>query len=281
MPRPRAAAALVIAAAASAACNADWRDFSASRQLHGETRLDARVDYAAGRLVVRPAGSGDLYRIVATYDASHFAPLNSYDPTASQLRVGLLPQGAGFSVGRGIGGRQEMTVELSDAVPLDLDVSAGAAMSRLELGGLRLRTFSFRTGASRSDISFARPNPARCNRATITAGAADVRTAALGNSGCETLSYDGGVGHATLDLTGAWPDSARVNVSLALGALTLRLPRSLGIRLDMDQFLASFPTTGWERDGAGFVSAGYAGATRHLFIHLSASIGGVDVEWVP
>jgi hypothetical protein len=67
---------------------------------------------------------------------------------------------------------------------------------------------------------------------------------------------------------------------MAVGALTLRLPRDVGIRLTLDRFLSSFPATGWTRQGNAYLSPGYARTTRRLDLALSSTLGGVDVEWV-
>jgi hypothetical protein len=94
------------------------------------------------------------------------------------------------------------------------------------------------------------------------------------------VEFDGGVGKVLLDLTGTWPSDARVRVQMAVGALTLRLPRDLGIRLTLDRFLSSFPASGWTRQGNAYLSPGYAHSARHLDLALSSTLGGIDVEWV-
>jgi hypothetical protein len=71
-----------------------------------------------------------------------------------------------------------------------------------------------------------------------------------------------------------------VDVSMALGELTLRLPRRVGVRITLDKFLASFEPEGLQRDGSGYVTPGYEAAARHLDISLKAAVGGVKIDWV-
>ena len=83
-----------------------------------------------------------------------------------------------------------------------------------------------------------------------------------------------------LDFAGAWTSSSQVDVSMALGELTLRLPRRVGVRITLDKFLATFEPEGLQRDGTSYVTAGYQTAARHLDIALTAAVGGVKVDWV-
>ena len=257
------------------------RDFSASRQLHGETRLTARVEYGAGTLRLAPGAPGDLYRLALAYDAERYRPVSAFDAGAGAVRLGLVSAGAGgFHIGSRRQLDQEALVTLSTAVALDLSLQLGAVEADIELGGLQLEALDLSTGASRTTLRFSRPTAGHCAHASISAGAADMSVLGLGNSRCRSISFEGGVGKALLDLSGAWPADAHVSAHMAVGALTLRLPRDVGIRLTLDRFLSSFPTAGWTRQGNAYLSPGYARTTRHLDLAISSALGGVDVEWV-
>jgi len=65
-----------------------------------------------------------------------------------------------------------------------------------------------------------------------------------------------------------------------MGGLTLRIPRSVGVELTTEQFLATFQPAGFTRQGNQYTSANYATARRHLDVTLTTSLGGVSVEWV-
>jgi predicted membrane protein len=66
---------------------------------------------------------------------------------------------------------------------------------------------------------------------------------------------------------------------MAVGELTLRLPRRVGVRLTLDRFLASFEPAGLVRVGNAFESTDYARADRRLDIDVTTAVGGVKVEW--
>ena len=102
----------------------------------------------------------------------------------------------------------------------------------------------------------------------------------LGNSRCDRIAFEGGVGRVTLDFGGTWTTSSAVAVRMALGEVTLRLPRQVGVRITLDKFLASFDPQGLVRRGRSYLSPGYDQATRHLDIDVTTAVGGVTVDWL-
>ena len=257
------------------------RPFSTFRQLHGETRLNARLEYGSGNLRLQPGEPRELYRMSLSYDQDRFLPISDFDSPGGTVHLGLKARGEG---GVRVVSRNQLSqsalVSLSPRVELNLDLSLGAVDADLELGGLRLAELDVRTGASQATIRFSRPNTMRCRTATFSAGAAEVSVIGLGNSRCEEIQFDGGVGKVLLDFTGSPASDTRVEVKMAVGGISLRLPKAAGVRISMDKFLASFDAAGLIRRRGAFVSPNYDKADRKLDIELTTAIGGVDVEWV-
>ncbi|MGH7509333.1 MAG: hypothetical protein ACREMZ_07675 [Gemmatimonadales bacterium] len=257
------------------------RPFTTFRQLHGETRLHMRVEYAAGTLRLAPGRPAELYRMDLSYDEDRFEPVSDFDGGSASVVLGLrsLAQGGVRVVTRNQF-QQVARLSLSPRVDLALDLSLGAADAEVELGGLRVSALNLTTGASRTVVSFSQPNATRCRRATFSAGAAELSVLGLGNSRCDEITFEGGIGKVTLDFSGAWSSSSNVKVTMAMGGLTLRLPRSVGVRLHMDRFLSSFEPTGLVRRGDAFLSENYDRATRRLNLEITTAVGGVGVEWL-
>lgn len=277
----RALVALGLALAATPAAAQTMRTFTTARQQHGDTRLAARLEYAAGTLQVRPAPAGTLYRMQLTFDQDRFAPVGRFDAGTGAVLLGLRATGGtGLKVSSPQQLEQSAVVALSPAVDLSLDAALGAVEARLELGGLRLTGLALTATGSRTEVRFSRPNAARCRLADFRAGAAELTVAGLGNSRCDEIRVEGGVGKVELDFGGTWAGNTRATVKLAMGDLTLRLPRTVGIRLTMDRFLASFQPTGFERRPDGYVTPNWERAERRLEIALTTTIGGVSVEWL-
>jgi len=257
------------------------RPFATFRQRHGETRLSARLEYAAGNLRVAPGSPADLYRMDLSYDEDRYLPVSDFDTQTGSVVLGLKPAGQG---GVRVVSRNQLSqmaaVALSPAVDLNLDLTLGAVNADVELGGLSVTSLRVRTGASRAVIRFSQPNAARCDLASISAGAAEISVLGLGNSRCDEVEFEGGVGRVLLDFGGAWSSSSQVEVKMAVGELTLRLPRKVGLRITMDKFLSSFEPAGLVRRGNTFQSPDYARRDRHLDLDLTTAMGGVNVEWV-
>jgi hypothetical protein len=273
--------ALALAFQAGAARAQEMRPFTTFRQLHGETRLHASLEYAAGALRVAPGRPTELYRMDLAFDGERFVPISDYDAARNAVALGLRRGGTG---GVRVVSREQLqqsaNVAFSPSAELDLAVKLGAADADLELGGLHLAGLDFQTGASRSVVRFSRPNATRCRSAQLTSGAAELSVIGLGNSRCDRIVVEGGVGSVTLDFGGTWTSSSAVTVRMAVGQLTLRLPRGLGVRVTMDKFLSSFDPAGMIRQGNIFTTPGYDRAERRLDLEVRAAVGGVTVEWL-
>jgi hypothetical protein len=256
------------------------RNYEYARPQAGERRLHAVIEFAAGRLDLRPAGPGRLYGLSLSYDADRFRPIGRYDAEAGQVNLGVEGiGGGGIRVDRKKALPQDAMIELPTGVELTLDASIGAAESTLELGGLRLSALDLKTGASRTTINFASRTTGACRTASVTSGAGELTINSAGNSGCRSWRLDGGVGAVYFDLDGAWPADARVTLNMALGGVTLAVPRDLGVRVRMSGFLSGFDAKGFDKEGKTFTSANYGSAKRHIEIEVSSALGGVEVIW--
>jgi hypothetical protein len=256
------------------------RNYEYARPQAGERRLHAVVEFAAGRLDLRPAAPGRLYGLTLSYDADRFRPIGRYDANAGQVNLGVEGiGGGGIRVDRRKALPQDALIELPTGVELTLDASIGAAESTLELGGLRLSALELKTGASRTTINFASRTTGACRTVSVSSGAGELTINSAGNSGCRSWRLEGGVGAVYLDLGGAWPADARVTLDMALGGVTLAVPRDLGLRVQVSGFLSGFDANGFRRDGKTHTSNNYASAARKLDVEVSSAMGEVSVVW--
>lgn len=260
-----------------------WRSGTATRQVHGERSLRVEVELAAGTFLLGPGSPGTLYRANVRYDADQFVSSTSFDAEASRLAIALKPIGDDGHFDPGDQPEQRLDVALSPAVPAMLDLRFGAATAHLELGGLSLESVALQTGASQSAIAFSAPNRVACHRFELEAGAAEIDVTGLGNSRCEHITVSGGVGEVLLDFTGRWLEASATDaeVTIGLGALTMRFPEGLGVAIEVERFLASFEDRGFVRQGSRYISAGFEEAGAQIAIRLKAVFGDVNVEWVP
>ncbi len=260
----------------------DWTELSARRQTDGLRSIDARITYVAGNLTVFSADEGLLYDIGLRYDAARLRPERSWETTGSAGRLELKFESTGEGDTEWDFDDDEfgqLRLGLSREVPASLRVDVGAAEAQLDLGGIPLTRFVYRTGASSTRISFDEPNPASMDRMELAAGAAEFEATGLGNAGFSTLEFEGAVGEVTLDFTGEWTHDATADISVGLGALHLILKRDIGVRLEKTGFLAGFDPRGLEKVDGGWQSKNWDTAPHQLRIDLKAAFGKVDIEF--
>jgi len=254
--------------------------FSTTRQFHGEVRLAAAIEFGGGTLTLGAGAPTSLYAMDVAYDAARFQPVSNWDAGGTAVTLGLTNLDNG-SIGVGNATQnQTANIHFSPRVDLDLSLAVGAAKSLIDLSGLRLSSLRIETGASQTEVRFSTPNPIRCTSAVLRAGVAELVVRGLGNSRCDRVSFDGGMGSVVLDYSGAWGNNSALDAKVAVGGLTLRIPRAVGVTITTDQFLASFQPAGFTRQGNRYVSTNDATASRHLTVTLATSFGGVTVDWL-
>ncbi|MFT5433825.1 MAG: hypothetical protein ACI9OJ_004533 [Myxococcota bacterium] len=256
----------------------EWRDVSLSRVLGAQELLNVRVRYGAGTFEMAATDDVDLlYGMELRYDEEQFEPVAEYADGSLEVGVESMRRSINFGKRRS---QARMDLRLTPQVPLRLDVEVGAAEVDVDLTGLSIQQLEFRTGASRSVIEISEPNPIRMSSAEFAAGAAEFTARGLGNLNTERLRIDAGVGDVTLDFTGNWQGDTRAEIDMGLGALELRFPRDLGVKLMKDSFLTSFDARGMVKRGDAYYSEGYSDATYRMEIEVDAAFGSIEVVWL-
>lgn len=276
MTRRALVCAAAFGCAATPASAQHWRTLDASRQLRDTAPLAVRIEYAAGKLAVRPATTGVLYTMHLTYDADRSDAVSRYDSAAHALVLGLRSEHGTWNHGDQDAGA--MQAELSTRVPMDLTLEVGAVDGDVQLGGLRLTDLTVKGGAADVTISFEAPNPVRMRTMTLEAGAASVKVRHAANAGTERVTANVGVGALDLDFTGPLAHDLDVSANVALGDLTLRVSPEVGVFVDANSFLGSLKNSGLTKRGDGWYSADYDTTTRHVRVRLRAFIGGFTLR---
>jgi hypothetical protein len=247
-----------------------------SRQLAGENELEVRVRFGAGRLSIEAGEPGTLYRMHLRYDEESFEPVAEYENGRLDLGV----EGIKHSIRWRKDNKQEMELFLARELPMQLDLEFGAVRADLDLGGLQMSRLSLQTGASESRVDISEPNPIRMSNVSLEVGAADFHVRNLGNLNSERINVDAGVGKIVLDFQGEWQGDATVSVDMGLGALELRFPEGLGVRLVKDTFLTSLDSEGLVKRGNSYYSVDFEEAEHHVTVTVDAAFGSIDVVWV-
>lgn len=281
MIRPIVALALGAVLVAPATVRAQesplWRTVDISRQLRDSLPQRIRVQYGAGRVDVRGSDDPLLYAMHLRYDERRAAPVHRYDAATRSAVLGLeTREGAQKFSNRDDSG--ELRLVLPTSAPLDLDLQLGGTESRLDLGGLSLRSLRLECGATDANVLFSQPNRARMSDLTIDVGAADLFALHLANANADQIRVHGGVGVVDLEFGGTWTHDLAVDAKLAVGKLILRVPTDVGIRLDLDRLIAGFEHEGMvKRDGAWY-STNYDSAAHKLDVHAQTFFGQIEIQ---
>ncbi len=273
------AALLAVSAPAS---GQSWKTIAKARQHQGQDALDVRIKYAVGHFELGRGPDGLLYRLNSRFDENAFKLRSNYLESAQRGKLSIELEGhdridlgdfKDYDVKAG-----SLRLELSNRTPLNLRMELGAVEARLDLGGLRVQELGLETGASDTQISFSEPNPVEAGHCSFKAGAASLKIEALGNSNCRNLSVSGGVGALTLDFSGDWKHDATGEINVGLGAIEIRVPAELGVRIDRRTFLMAFDAPDLvKQDGGVWLSRNWETAKRRLTLSVSGALGGVEV----
>jgi hypothetical protein len=262
----------------NAALAQSWRTVESSRQLRDSAEHHVQVRYAAGRIDVAPTDAPVLYSMNLRYDEATTTPLHRYDADARLLTLGVDAEKTRFSRSSDEKSSGEMHLSLSRSVPIDLALDLGATKGALDLGGLNLLSLRLDSGASDMRLDFSTPNRSRMRAFDVQAGAASLEAKNLANANASTIHVESGVGSVDLDFGGDWTGDMTVNAEVALGKLTLHLPRDVGVRVEVEKFLASFDQQGLEKRGGAYYSTNWDSARYHLRLHAETAVGGIEID---
>jgi hypothetical protein len=256
-----------------------WRTASAVRSRDGSDSLRLRVNLTGGALRVSSADDAELYDYSMRYDAARYNVERRFDSASHTLSLRLEGGRHRF---RGMSGDEKEHARLSlgvaRGVPLDVALRLGAVEADLDLGGLAVDQLNVESAASATALRFATPNPRRMRSLRFDVGAASIEAIGVGNANVEHVDVECGAGALTLDFSGAWAADVDARLRVRLGAVTLRVPRDVGIRARVDVTLGTFERDGFrEQDGVHY-SANWEAAQRRLTIDASMLVGTLEIE---
>jgi hypothetical protein len=255
----------------------EWRTLDVSRQLRDSGQFRVHVQYGAGKLDIRPTSDPVLYSMQLRYDETNGRPVHRYSAEGRSVTLGLTDQSVHLHDGNPQR-KNDLRLALSRAVPLELELDVGAAQSDIDLGGLNLREARIHTGASASKISFGTPSPDKLRSLDIDLGAASLEVSDLANANVSEVHVKGGVGSVTLGFGGTWTQDATVDVNVAFGKIEIRVPSEVGVRVEVQRFLAGFDHRGLEKRGNAYYSDNWDTAKYHLRVHAESVFGAIEIN---
>jgi len=230
----------------------ELRTKSESVGLGDAESVRVEIKMAAGELDVS-GGANELLEADFSYNVAELEPEVEYSGGT------LIVRNPDVEVGVGSWWdlddyRHEWDLRLNDDVPMEMSVEMGAGSADLELGSLSLTRLGVETGAG------------------------DVTVDLSGSSSLTRLEVEVGAGQVTVDLTGNWQDDLDANVNGGVGELTLRLPRGVGVRVEVEAGLGTVNASGLTKDGDDYVNDAYGESEVTLRIDIQAGVGNINLE---
>lgn len=225
---------------------------SHSIELGDADSVEVEIFMAAGELNVS-GGANELLLAEFTYNVDKLEPEVNYRGDVLTVRTP--------DVDTRVGSwwdlddyRYEWDLRFNDDVPMEMKVEMGAGSADLELGSLSLTTLDIETGAGEVQVDLS------------------------DSSSLTRLDVEAGVGQVTVDLTGTWQDDLDANISSGVGELTLRLPHSACVRVEVEGGLGIVNTHGLTKDGNDYVNDACGESEVTLHIDISAGVGATNLE---
>jgi len=223
-----------------------------SVELGGAKSVQVDIDMAAGELDVS-GGADELLEADFKYNVAELKPEVEYSNDLLQVRTPDV-QTRVESIWDLDDYRYEWDLRLNDKVSMEMDITLGAGRADLKLGDLSL------------------------TRLDIEGGAGDITVDLSDASYLTRLDISGGAGQIVVDLTGDWQTNLDADIEGGVGVITVRLPRSVGVRVDVEIGIGSVNANGLTKDGYDYVNDAYGESDVTLRINISGGVGEINLE---
>jgi hypothetical protein len=215
----------------------------------GSVRID--INMGAGELKVA-GGAAELLEADFTYNVAELKPEVEFSGgtlVVKQPDIDRLPSFSDLDEYR-----YEWDLRLNDDVPMDMRINVGAGRTDLKLGSLSL------TGLD------------------VKGGAGDIRVDLAGAASLTRLDVTMGAGEVTVDLTGDWQTDLDAEINGGAGAMTVRLPRAVGVRVDVERGVGKVNASGMRLEGDDYVNDAYGESEVTLRIKIQAGVGEINLQ---
>jgi hypothetical protein len=240
--------------------------------LAGAESATVDVLFGAGELEVEAGVSDQLLSAQFRYNVAQWEPEVTYSDGTLRIEQGDMKEDWGVPTGNT---HNEWKLEFSPEIPLEMNFDVGAGNGKFDLTGLQVSGLELDLGAGDYEVRFEEPNEAAMDELRLDTGASKLDIVGIGNAGPERVTVNGGVGDLTLDLTGAWSNSADVEITAGIGSITLRLPDDVGVRVETEGGLTNVESGGLRRSGDAYVNDAFGEAELELLLHVTTGIGNL------
>ena len=234
--------------------------------------VSVEILFDAGELEIESGDSEQLFSGHFRYNVERWEPEVTYEEGILTIDQGGTDEEWGIPTGNS---HNEWELEFSPKMPLELDAKCGAGDGRLDFTGLQVTGIDLEMGAGDFEVRFDEPNEVQMRDFSLDTGAAKLDVSGIGNASPEHAMVNGGVGDITLDFRGHWTNSADIDITTGVGAVTLRLPDDVGVQVEVDGGLTNVEPDGLRERNDVYVNDVFGETEIELHIHVTAGIGNL------
>jgi hypothetical protein len=177
--------------------------------------------------------------------------------------------------------RRKLTIQLTDQIPISLDVELGAGRGDIDLSDLQVNNLKISTGASSVDVRCDKPNEITADYVGIESGVSKFTATNLCNTNFKKLKFSGGVGSYRLDFGGDLRHDASAKIEVGLGSVNVSVPRQFATKLLYEaSFFSSFDLDDdFSKTKSGvYETDDYDNSENRLTIQIESGLGSVKVR---
>lgn len=234
--------------------------------------VDLSLQVGAANIELSGGASG-LVEGTVIYNLGDWEPKLTRADHSLEIHQGKSGDVGGFNVNDI---KNEWDLKLTQSVPLDLSIEAGAYTGRMDLSGVPLRTLEIHDGASDNTIQFNTLNPYKMESFEYLTGASTVRLEGLANANAKELNFSGGAGTYTLDFTGELQQDMNVKIDAGVSTIRIIIPANMNVEIDVIGEMKTVATQGtWTVSDTRYTAGGEGPL---LSVEINTSLGTLTLE---
>jgi uncharacterized lipoprotein YbaY len=239
--------------------------------LPGDTAQEQAVDLKvnAGELDLTP-GSEGLLQGTIEYNLDKLKPVINTSGNRTEVRNGDMTPTANA--------KNSWKMRIGQGVPLNLDVTTGAATATADLGGLTLRSLKWTQGAGEQTIQFSKPNQGPLNMFMLEHDAGKASIRGLSNAQIVSAVLKAVAGELTIYADGALTTDSSITIDSTTAGVTI-YSAGAPVRVTAQQEVGSLDAGSWARVNGAYESPEWAKATGpKMTIDITSSTGQISLK---
>lgn len=237
------------------------------------------LEIGFGELRIHPGSQTAMVSGTVTYNVDRYPPHVLSEGSTAILRQGDEDDFSGGDITVPRFSDENVIYEFDltlGAMPMQLDINAGATDSDIELGGLSLERLNMSQGAAEIYVAFSEPNQAVMGSMIVNAGAGKMTLDGLANANAESMEFSGGAGEYRLSFDGDLQRDLDVSIDAGVGQLTIIVPEGVSAVVEFDGGVSDVSTSGgWSQSGDTYTLEG-SGPT--ITLRVSMGVGEFNLR---